>query len=126
MKDKVKYCDRCSAPVKPKVTFYGESLPFMFYMSFFKIKFADLAFILGTSLQVYPFASLPEKLPGGCWKVLVNREKVGNFDFENQFKKELFLKGNTDEIVERLIKDVGWEREFEAYCKEQFGKLGFY
>jgi hypothetical protein len=46
--------------------------------------------------------------------ILINREntKDKGFDFTHG-KRKLFLKGECDEIVLKLIKDVGWFEEFQ-------------
>ena len=73
---------------------------------------------MGTSLRVTPFNFLPGKLPSDSWRVFINKEKVeGVFEFHNKYKKDLFLEGYSDEIIEKLIKDVGWEQEFNNYCE---------
>ena len=73
---------------------------------------------MGTSLRVTPFNFLPDKLPSDSWRVFVNKEKVeGVFEFHNTYKKDLFLEGYSDEIIEKLVKDVGWEEEFNNYCE---------
>uniref|UniRef100_A0A8C2XCA6 NAD-dependent protein deacetylase sirtuin-2 n=1 Tax=Cyclopterus lumpus TaxID=8103 RepID=A0A8C2XCA6_CYCLU len=52
-------CDKCSSLVKPDIVFFGESLPVRFFTSM-KMDFprCDLLIIMGTSLQVQPFAGL--------------------------------------------------------------------
>jgi hypothetical protein len=57
-------------------------------------------------------------LPSDSWRIFINKEKVEDvFEFNNKFKKDLFLEGYTDEIIEKLVKDVGWEQEFNLYCE---------
>ena len=116
-------CDKCDAYIKPKCVFYGESLSMGFYMKFFSIKWADLAFIIGTSLKVYPFAALPDSLPAGAWKVLINQEEVGSFDFDNEMKKDLFIEGNCDDAIQKLVDDCGWTEEFKAFCDQKLEEL---
>ena len=124
MKDKIMYCTSCKTPIKPKVIFYGESLPFNFYLNFLFIFGVDLAFIMGSSLRVHPFNQLPGKLPSDTWRVFVNKEKVDDiFNFEDTFSKDLFLEGYTDEIIEKLVKDVGWENDFNNYCEKILNEL---
>ncbi|KAI1229605.1 hypothetical protein IHE44_0011796 [Lamprotornis superbus] len=52
-------CEKCQGLVKPDIVFFGESLPSRFFAllesDFEKV---DLLLIMGTSLQVQPFASL--------------------------------------------------------------------
>ena len=126
---KILYCSECKKPIKPKVVFYGENLPDSFYRDFNDIYATDLAFIMGSSLAVYPFNQLP--LPYGikkeAWRVLVNKDQVGNFlaglvtmnqfRFDNPKRKDLFLNGYTDEIVQKIIDDCGWKDEFDNYSK---------
>ena len=118
MKDKIMYCSICNTPIKPKVIFYGECLPLGFLLQFVFISGCDLAFIMGTSLKVSPFNQLPDKLSSGAWRVFVNKEDVdGFFKFDDVFSKDLFLGGYTDEIIDLIVKDVGWEQEFNNYCE---------
>lgn len=120
----VMYCRDCGKPIKPKVVFYGENLPQSFFDSFQDIYDTDLSFIMGTSLQVFPFGRLPYEVPKDAWRVLINRTRVGTifsmnrFKFTDEYKKDYFMEGYTDEMVAKIIKDVGWEEEFEAYCKK--------
>ena len=130
MKDKILYCENCNnVPVKPIVIFYGQALPMSFFLSFCGIYFSDLSFIMGTSLKVYPFSSLVYKLPKKSWRILINKEEAGDdyetnrLDFHNEYKKDLFLRGNADDVIVKLVKDVGWEDEFNNYCQEILSKL---
>lgn len=132
-KDQVLYCEDCGKPVKPKVVFYGENLPDSFTSTFADIYKTDLSFIMGTSMAVYPFNQLPYGINKESWRVLINKEEVGNFfvgmatfnafRFDNKKKKDLFLEGYTDEIVQRIVNDCGWKDEFDLYCKEYLGRL---
>ena len=124
---KVFYCQNCKKPVKPKVVFYGETLPDSFFRDFNDIYQTDLAFIMGSSLAVYPFNQLPYGISKDAWRVLINKDEVGNFlaglvtmnqfRFNNPKRKDLFLNGYTDEIVQKIVDDCGWKDEFENYCK---------
>ena len=124
MKNKIMYCTSCNTPIKPKVIFYGESLLLSFILNFIFIFGCDLAFIMGSSLQVYPFNQLPGKLPSGSWRVLINKERVDDFfNFDDTYSKDLFLPGYTDKIIEQLVKDVGWENDFNNYCENILNNL---
>lgn len=130
--DKILYCE-CGKPVKPKVVFYGESLPGSFFKDFEDIYHTDLSFIMGSSLAVYPFNQLPYGISKDTWRVLVNKTEAGNFlagmvtmnqfRFDNPKKKDLFLCGYTDEIVNKLVEDCGWKQEFDEYCQEWLQKF---
>ena len=54
-------CDKCAGPLKPDITFFGESLPESAFENAINLaKCADLMLVLGTSLTVYPAASIPQ------------------------------------------------------------------
>jgi NAD-dependent SIR2 family protein deacetylase len=127
MAGKILYCSKCKKPIKPKVVFYGENLPDSFFQDFDDINVTDLAFIMGSSLAVYPFNQLHYGIKKEAWRVLVNKDEVGNFlaglvtmnqfRFDNPKRKDLFLNGYTDEIVQKIVDDCGWKKEFDDYCK---------
>lgn len=69
-------CGKCGRFVKPAIIFYGE--PAFCQDDWDEIfEMADLMIIMGTSLQVYPFAELAAKTNPGVFRVLVNNEPVG-------------------------------------------------
>uniref|UniRef100_A0A1L8DXE4 NAD-dependent protein deacetylase n=1 Tax=Nyssomyia neivai TaxID=330878 RepID=A0A1L8DXE4_9DIPT len=79
--DRVPTCSACNGIVKPDIVFFGENLPEMFHELPPKdFKDCDLLIIMGTSLEVQPFASLPDRVNDTCVRLLVNRELVGNRD----------------------------------------------
>lgn len=67
-------CPRCGRVLKPAITFFGESLPISaLHEAGQEAQQADLMLVLGTSLTVYPAASLPEyTLRNGGEIVIVN------------------------------------------------------
>ncbi|MFN9979078.1 MAG: Sir2 family NAD-dependent protein deacetylase, partial [bacterium] len=83
--------------VKPDIVFFGEELPQRF-SSFVDIDTGkcDLLLILGTSLQVYPVASIPQLVD--CPVVLFNREDLNSGkSFWNGIKNvDIFEKGDCD------------------------------
>ena len=124
MQDKIMYCSLCKTPIKPKVIFYGECLPLSFILNFICVCGCDLAFIMGTSLKVFPFNKLPGKLPKSAWRIFVNKERVYNiFTFDNSYSKDLFLEGYTDKIIEQLVRDIGWEEDFNNYSENILNNL---
>ena len=97
----VPLCKSCGSPIKPDIVFYGECLNSTTLRAA-EVSFsqADLTFILGSSLTVYPAASLPSlTLYRGGKVVIVNAQKT-NID------KEAFL----------CFKDL--EQTFTALNKE--------
>uniref|UniRef100_A0A8C6US80 NAD-dependent protein deacetylase sirtuin-2 n=1 Tax=Neogobius melanostomus TaxID=47308 RepID=A0A8C6US80_9GOBI len=63
--DEIPKCEKCSSLVKPDIVFFGENLPVRFFTSM-KMDFprCDLLIVMGTSLQVQPFASLADPMLG--------------------------------------------------------------
>jgi NAD-dependent histone deacetylase SIR2 len=122
------YCEdlTCNKPVKPSVVLYGENLPkevtenfkVNLILNIQALQDSDLVFIMGTSLNVMPFSYFPHQLDKKCQRVLVNMEKVGHgFKFDDLSSNDYFIPGYTDEIILKLITDLGWKEEFETYIK---------
>ncbi|KAG2121755.1 Sir2 family histone deacetylase Hst2 [Suillus clintonianus] len=101
---------RCRGLVKPDIVFFGEGLPDQFHQSIRNLRDADLLIVLGTSLTVHPFASLVDRVPKDCPRVLINLDEVGHFNKPNDM---LFL-GKCDDVVRELCKELGWEEELGA------------
>ncbi len=72
--DKLPLCPRCGAVLKPEITFFGENLPSpALRKARDQASCADLMLVLGSSLLVYPAASLPHyTLDSGGDIVIVN------------------------------------------------------
>lgn len=85
----------CGGRIKPDVVLYGEMLPECFDYAINDIKKADMLIVAGTSLSVYPAASLINFF-NGKYIVLINKDKtiydnkatlVFNEDMNKIFKK---------------------------------------
>jgi NAD+-dependent protein deacetylase sirtuin 2 len=75
-------CEACGALLRPDVTFFGEPLPVSFGASSMQdLPHCDLVLVLGTSLVVYPVASLPQMVGPKAVRMLINREPTGCFQF---------------------------------------------
>ncbi len=67
--------DECGGVFKPEVTFFGEMLPVReLENSLRAAAAADLFCVVGSSLAVYPAASIPHYRRPGCPLVIVNRD----------------------------------------------------
>jgi len=67
----------CGGVFKPDVTFFGELLPEdAWEQSVRAMSEADLVLVLGTSLVVFPAASLPGHRPDGAKLAVVNRDST--------------------------------------------------
>lgn len=73
--DELPRCNSCGGLLKPDVVLFGEQLPPSFTEAATAVTRADLLLTLGTSLEVYPVASLvPQAAHGGAKVVIVNRD----------------------------------------------------
>ncbi|KAJ1742750.1 hypothetical protein LPJ78_002342 [Coemansia sp. RSA 989] len=122
--DKVPHCTQCKSLVKPDITFFGEGLPQRFFeLLDADFDVCDLLIVMGTSLQVHPFASLIDQVPRSTPRLLVNRERVGEssiggigFDFDgkhvrNTLHRDALILGDCDEACLLLADHLGWKEE---------------
>ena len=77
---------------------------------------------MGTSLNVYPFAGIPESANEDAKKVVFNMEKVGFYQYDTITSNSLFIKGKTDENILKFLKDVKLYDVFEKFVKEEYGQ----
>ncbi|PYI09211.1 NAD-dependent histone deacetylase [Aspergillus sclerotiicarbonarius CBS 121057] len=119
----VPYCLEagCGGAVKPDVVFFGESLPERYEVEERRLtrKKVDLMLVMGTSLKVAPCSRLPGLIEEGVPRILINREKVGDFGTR---KGDICLLGTCDEKVRRLADELGWGDELEGIWAEAVGR----
>ena len=123
----------CEGLVKPDIVFFGEGLPPRFsYLAARDGAGADLLIVMGTSLQVMPFAGIIGRVGPLCPRLLVNREAVGvhgsaaeglgNVGLrvtDEQNYRDVHLAEDCDAGVRRLCALVGWEGELGDLEKER-------
>lgn len=109
---------KCNGLVKPDVVFFGEALPEKFHQNRMVPGEADLAIIMGTSLTVQPFASLPQFVESGVPRVLFNMELVGGIGSRSD---DVCVLGDCDSGVRKLADELGWREELEAEWKKVSG-----
>ncbi|XP_063306728.1 NAD-dependent protein deacetylase sirtuin-2 [Pelobates fuscus] len=136
--DVIPKCEKCNHLVKPDIVFFGESLPSRFFSTaksdFPKI---DLLIVMGTSLQVQPFASLVSKVPISTPRLLINKEKTGegetffsflglgggmDFDSDKAYRDVAWL-GNCDDGCLALAESLGWKAELEELVKKEHAAI---
>ena len=100
----------CGGLVKPDIVFFGEQLPAQFFASRDLPAKADLCIVLGTSLTVQPFASLPSLCAEGVPRLLINKEVVGGIGSRPD---DVVLLGDCDDGVRQLAKALGWDEELQ-------------
>jgi NAD-dependent histone deacetylase SIR2 len=107
--------DSCKGLVKPEIVFFGEQLPADFFANRSKPAEADLCIVMGTSLSVAPFSSLPSLCDDGTPRVLINSERVG--DLGHRADDVLVLE-DCDSGVRKLAEACGWLEELESLWAE--------
>lgn len=117
-------CEKCHNVVKPDIVFFGENLPARFFScmqsDFLKV---DLLLIMGTSLQVQPFASLISKAPLSTPRLLINKEKTGQTDpFLGMM---MGLGGGMDFDSKKAYRDVAWLGDCDQGCLALADLLGW-
>ncbi|KAF2011879.1 NAD-dependent deacetylase sirtuin-2 [Aaosphaeria arxii CBS 175.79] len=101
--------------VKPEIVFFGEALPSSFFDNKHLPSEADLCIVMGTSLSVQPFASLPQWCAEGTPRVLINQEAVGGLGSRAD---DVVVLGDCDGGVRKLAEALGWGEELEALWAE--------
>ncbi|KAM6943483.1 NAD-dependent protein deacetylase sirtuin-3, mitochondrial [Xenentodon cancila] len=106
-------CPTCKGVVKPDIVFFGEELPrhFLKYLTDFPL--ADLLIVMGTSLEVEPFASLAGAVRGSVPRLLINRDLVGPFSWRRR-PHDVVQLGDVVSGVQALVDALGWTHELDA------------
>ena len=106
---------QCNGLVKPDIVFFGEQLPENFHRNRSLPSTADLCIIMGTSLTVQPFASLPSFCSEEVPRVLINLERVGGLGTRAD---DVLILGDCDAGVRKLAAALEWEEELERVWQE--------
>ena len=108
----------CDGLVKPDIVFFGEPLPEAFHRNRSLPADADLAIVMGTSLTVQPFASLPSFVKEETPRILINLERVGGLGGRAD---DVLLLGDCDKGVKKLADALGWLEELEGLWRKTVG-----
>jgi len=136
--NKIPVCASCGGVVKPDIVFFGEDLPKEFFEKM-KTDFpkCDLLIVMGTSLEVQPFAGLIAHVPPHVPRFLINMEVVSakppppspdaseeeryayrtssDFAFNDpENRRDALFQGTCDDGVQALADVLGWGRELQA------------
>ncbi|CDO95829.1 unnamed protein product [Kluyveromyces dobzhanskii CBS 2104] len=114
-------CDNCGGLIKPKIVFFGEGLPTPFFETWdldSSAKEKTVCIVCGTSLTVFPFASLPAEAPNSWIRALLNREIVGDFKTSRK-KNDLIFQGSADEAAFLLAQELNWLEDLEKLSGKQ-------
>ena len=121
-KGEIYYCPKCGGPCKPNVVFYGEGLPMRFFEKLQESKDVDLIIIMGTSLKVNPFKSIPYLVNQNAYKLVLNWEEVGEFGYNYLEDDSIFIQGKTDKSIIRILNDINLYKEFEEFIKNEYNE----
>jgi len=96
-------CDRCGGSLKPDVILFGEPLPKKaFDLALRKMKSTDLLLAAGTSLEVYPAASLPEIAKKNGAKIVSIDSERTSWDDLCDYK----MNGPAGEILPSIVQAI--------------------
>ncbi|KAF5906099.1 NAD-dependent protein deacetylase sirtuin-3, mitochondrial isoform X1, partial [Clarias magur] len=115
----VPHCSQCKGVIKPDVVFFGEELPQHFFLYLADFPMADLLIVMGTSLEVEPFASLSGAVRGSVSRLLINRDLVGPFASDVSPHSDVAELGDVVSGVKKLADALGWMPELEALMAEE-------
>ncbi|OHS94811.1 NAD-dependent protein deacetylase sirtuin-2 [Tritrichomonas foetus] len=102
-------CKNCGGLVKPDIVFYGENLPSRFFkLSANDFQECQLLITIGTSLKVYPFASLVNFVAKDVPRFLINQEKTDNFNFNKDNSNDFLIQCDCQEAIRDVAEELGW------------------
>ncbi|CAJ1050084.1 NAD-dependent protein deacetylase sirtuin-3%2C mitochondrial [Xyrichtys novacula] len=113
MSGTVPRCPTCTGVVKPDIVFFGEELPRHFFKYLTDFPLADLLIVMGTSLEVEPFASLAGAVRSAVPRLLINRDLVGPFAWRRR-PQDVVQLGDVVSGVQALVNALGWSQELDA------------
>ena len=90
----------------------------------------DLLLIIGTSLVVQPFASLVNNVKPNVPRILINRERTGEFlkydcylslrnGIADKCDRDIFLQGESDKIIAEIAEKLGWKEDLDKLNSKQ-------
>lgn len=113
----VAYSEKFKGPIKPNIRFNGEEVSEEFFKAQEKVgENCDLLLVFGSDLSESPFNQTVYNVAKNVPKVLINTEDASKhgLPFDHQkLPERLFLKGNCDEILEKLAEDCDWDYQLD-------------
>ncbi|XP_052065410.1 uncharacterized protein LOC127705184 isoform X2 [Mytilus californianus] len=123
-KDRLPKCGKrgCPGIVKPDIVFFGEDLPQRFYLYLRDMIQTDLVIVMGTSLEVQPFAGIIDTVKYGVPRVLFNWNAVGPFK-NGKRSQDVVASGDLIGSVQKFAGITGWKSEIEQLIIQNEGSL---
>jgi len=95
-------CARCAAVVKPDVVFFGELLQVEAIERAFELaRAAALLLVVGSALEVYPVAALPEETLAAGGRVAIVNKGATPYD-----DRALKLDASAGEVLEAVVREL--------------------
>ncbi|XP_053385291.1 uncharacterized protein LOC128550372 isoform X2 [Mercenaria mercenaria] len=122
--DKLPRCPTrgCVGIVKPDIVFFGEDLPRKFYSYMKDMLQADLVLVMGTSLEVQPFAGIIDTVRFNVPRILFNREAVGPFKYQKR-TQDVVVTGDLIDNMVKFATQVGWKEDMVQLITKQEGQF---
>ncbi|GCB62060.1 hypothetical protein scyTo_0007155 [Scyliorhinus torazame] len=121
LNDEIPRCKTCLGIVKPDVVFFGESLAKDFFSYRKDFKRSDLLIVMGTSLEIEPFASIVNSVQPHVPRLLLNWDPVGPFKQTPLKHTDVRKLGNLIDSVRVLVKLLGWATDLDELIKRETG-----
>jgi NAD-dependent histone deacetylase SIR2 len=101
--------------MKPDITFFGESLPDLFYDTLNNVDrdAVDLIIVIGTSMKVAPVSEIPQHVKNEVPQILISRDPINHIEFD------INLLGNCDTVVQELCRRAGWKFSHEMIKNDE-------
>ena len=98
--ERVPICDKCSGILKPATISFGQAMPEKeMAESIIKAQQCDLCIVLGSSLVVYPAASVPDHaVDSGARLIIVNRDET-----PIDYKADVVIHDSLSKIMKAIV-----------------------
>ncbi|XP_069809194.1 NAD-dependent protein deacetylase sirtuin-3-like isoform X2 [Dendropsophus ebraccatus] len=112
-------CNVCYGVVKPDIVFFGEELPKSFHKFSKDFPKADLLIVMGTSLEIEPFANIVNAVRPNVPRLLINRDLVGPFKNTPLKSTDVVELGELCDITRKFVSALNWQRDLDEVLRSQ-------
>ncbi|KAG8579681.1 hypothetical protein GDO81_011003 [Engystomops pustulosus] len=117
MGGKTPRCNVCYGVVKPDIVFFGEDLPKSFSKFSKDFPKADLLIVMGTSLEIEPFANIVNAVRPNVPRLLINRDLVGPFENNPLKSTDVVELGELCEVIRKFVSVLNWQTDMDEILK---------
>jgi NAD-dependent deacetylase len=106
-KEDINLGDKCEkgSQLRPHIVWFGEAVPMM-STALQEVIDADIILVVGTSLQVYPAASILTHAPAGKRKIIVDKKVPDVSGVKNIEIYEMKASEGVKQVVEKLLNEI--------------------